>query len=189
MKKIKYGVWTALLAMGITIMQSVAATPIPNTPILSSAILYNFDYTTVLPSSDFPFQDVTLSMSLSGFDLGEVLLFDVYSELSGVGLIVTGTFNGPGNNISTNLNTGGATEDGKFSIGLRMASGQADLTGFLGQDFIQASSITAGGIRQNRNGEAAAFLQVPEPATISLMFLSLAALGFSRRSKAKHHQR
>ena len=183
MKKNKYGLRTALCAMGLTIMNSVAATSIPNTATLSSALLYNFDYTTVLPATDFPLQDVTLSMSLSGFDFGEALLFDVYSGLNGVGLIVTGTFNGGLNNIATNLNTGGATEDGIFSVGLRMASGQAELVSFFGQDLIQASSITAGGVRQNRNGATATFLQVPEPTALSLLCLGFAALGFSRRSK------
>lgn len=186
MKTIKYGLRTALLAMGVTLMHSVAATPIPNTTTLSSAILYNFDYTAVLPPSDFPLKDVGLFFITSGFTSGEKLLFDLYSDLNGVGLIVTGAFNGSVlTNLSTMLNTGGPTEDGVFSVGLRMEIGEADLvTDLFGGDLIQASSITAGDIRQNRNGVAATFQAVPEPTALSLIFLGLAGLGFCRRSKA-----
>ena len=127
-----------------------------------------------------PYTGVSIIANLTGFTIGDALVFDVFNGLNGTGGV--DFFLGPvscalcGNGmlqitIMYNSLASADVLDGVFSVGFRLGSGAMDLTSVI------ATATNAAGASLTLPGTP---VSVPEPGTMSLVLLALAAMARKR---------
>jgi hypothetical protein len=168
-----------LLIGGLAMSTSVAADPIPIGTTPAQDLIFNFNFPAVLAGA--PYSQVSIDIDLSGFSVGDAFFMDIFKDLNGGGGIdfsfgpLTCTICGSGFvhiNVLYDYPAGlPDILDGIFSIGFRLGSGAMDLTA------IVATATNAAGGSITLPG---APISVPEPDTMSLLLLALAAMAHKR---------
>jgi hypothetical protein len=167
-----------LLIGGLALSTPVDADPIPIGTTPADDLIFNFNFAAVLAGA--PYSKVSIDIDMAGFSVGDALFVDIFKDLNGGGGIdfsfgpVTCTLCGSGVvHINVLYTSPGSMDvlDGVFSVGLRLGSGAMDLTS------IVATATNAAGGSTTLPGTPIA---VPEPGTMSLLLLALAAMGRKR---------
>jgi len=157
----------AVLAVAATTAMSGNAWAEP-LPVAPDETIYNFEFTA---TAALPLSPVTLSFEFMGWDVDEELLVTVYNGLDGTGgsQLAVATFGGfPSLSVLLPGSIYPGTLDGVFSVGLALASGAAELTGFCVRSTdAQGNAATGCAVAQ----------AVPEPASGALVLLALVLLG------------
>jgi len=160
----------SLIAGGLALLLSCNVQALPITLATDESALFNFDFTT---EGSAPFTDVEMIFEVTAPAPGlvEQVSIDLYGDLFGVDLIATfsdvgvGLFNYP-------VPDGTWAADGLFSLRLTATPGPITITQ------VNATGLDADGGAVGVDGAV-----IPVPATLALMGLGLAGIGYSRRKQ------
>lgn len=185
MEWIKVCACAALLAAG-AYAGSVEAVPVPVGTTPADDLIFNFDFTALLPGA--PYDAVSVTVRFDGRDFGEGIFQDLFNSLDGSGGILSAF--GPVTcsdfptcsiltitTSATSPPSPGTAEflDGIFSMGYRIDTGAVELVSITG-----TVTNSAGATVTITPSPAT---PVPEPAT--LLLLTAAACGLSIRRKPR----
>lgn len=147
--------------------------------------LFNFDFTSALPGSDFPFYRVVVDQSASSVDTGDWFGTNIYADLNGTNLSITETLaNHVGPTLPMSLDFSGlpALDDGIFSVEQFVTTGSVDFstptaTGY----YYVTDNITGGQVTNTYTLTGMPTVRpVPEPYSIGFLILGLTGLIFMR---------
>jgi hypothetical protein len=162
----------SLIAGGLALLLSCNVQALPITLATGESALFNFDLTT---EGSAPFTDVEIIVDVTAPAPGlvEQFNFDIYGELFGVDFVTTFSTL-PIGMFTFTVNDGVWAADGLFSVGITANPGPITITQ------VNATGLNAAGGTVGVDG-----VVVPVPATVVLMGLGLAGIGYSRRKQVK----
>jgi len=185
MKRLTQSVLVTLAAFGLSFAPLSSGTPIPVGSTAADDLIINVNITAIFPSP--PYLPLSIVLGLSNTtSTATTVTVEGFGGLNGTGGSLFGAVTagiGSLNTLTITVfcsNTSGTCPlmlDGVFSLGLRAAQ-----AGVLLNSAVVTATNAAGVPSGNINVLPAS---VPEPATLALLGLGLAGLGFARR---KQHQ-
>ena len=161
----------SLLAGGLVLLLSGNVQALPITLATGESALFNFDLTT---EGTAAFTDVNILFSVTGPDAGELVNFDIYEDLFGVGYVASFSSLSIGSYSST-VPDGLYAADGLFSFIFTAVPGPITLTE------MRVTANDASGLAIEVDGAAV----VPEPGMLLLLGLGLAGIGHQRRKQVR----
>ena len=171
-----------LLALSVAVfVPRAAAGPIPITPVPvgvgpADDLIVSFYYVGLL---DLPFVSVSIDLGFSGWEAGEAITFDFFNDQVGLGGLNRSQIESGGIVNLTFITTDPNFVDGAFSVGMRLSSGSADLISATSTEDTTFPPVTV-------DGFFSSIPAIPEPGTVALVGLGLAALAFLRGTRCVH---
>jgi hypothetical protein len=160
----------SLIAGGLALLLSCNVQALPITLATDESALFNFDLTT---EGSAPFTDVNIFFTVTGPGAGELFSVDFYEDLFGVDFSAQFSMLDVGS-FSSDILDGTWAADGLFSVRFTATPGPITITQ------VNATGLDADGGAVGVDGAL-----IPVPATLALMGLGLAGIGYCRRKQVK----
>jgi len=160
----------SLIAGGLALLLSCNVQALPITLATDESALFNFDLTT---EGSAPFTDVEILFDVTGPGAGELFSVDFYEDLFGVDWTAQFSFLNVGS-FTAPIPDGTWAADGLFSARFTATPGPITIT-----------QVNATGLDANGGAVGVDGAFVPVPATLLLIGLGLAGIGYQRCKQVK----